>query len=504
MSAFLILSCNKNRFDFDNLESVEGSGQWKLPIGSMRITIDQVLEQFGENGFISTDEQGNLKMTYSFEKDDLVKGSSFLNVGSLNFNSDLEFPNPFPGIPVPDTIDIDTVVYYDQELVLTGDSARLESVLIKSGVLSVSLITNLGNISAIDLWSNDITFPNGGFLNETFTQTSHEVDLAGATFTMIDPVTGVQDSTFVLNYAVHYQLTGIDDPVYVINTDVSLVQLKLQEISGYIDAFTYDFEFDTAFSLPIPNIDGQLSLVGAQLQINELNTFENLRARMFIDEAELYGNGVRFPILDSYPATFDVVQSDTYVPAFDEALNLTLSTDVESVRASGRLDFNPNGVETLLRVSEDSKLGLSLDAMIPMCFNIKDVSYIDTLDVNLSSFTAPDLIKEVMLSVIFDSEMPFTFSAQLFTLDSQTGMVTDSLLTEEMVVNGAFNGTPVPSEATISVTQSRLQHLIAADKMIVRLGVDTDNHDVMLNRRNGLGLTVKADVIYGGSVDINN
>ena len=142
--------------------------------------------------------------------------------------------------------------------------------------------------------------------------------------------------------------------------------------------------------------------------------------------------------------------------------------------------------------------------MIPMCFNIKDVSYIDTLDVNLSSFTAPDLIKEVMLSVIFDSEMPFTFSAQLFTLDSQTGMVTDSLLTEEMVVNGAFNGTPVPSEATISVTQSRLQHLIAADKMIVRLGVDTDNHDVMLNRRNGLGLTVKADVIYGGSVDINN
>lgn len=504
MTAFLILSCNKNRFDFDNLESVEGSGQWKLPIGSMRITVDQVLQQFGENEFISTDDQGNLRMTYSFKKDDLVKGSTFLNIGSLHFNSGLEFPNPFPGLPVPDSINIDTVVYYDQELVLTGDSARLESVLIKSGVLSVSLNTNLGHISAIDLWSNDITFPNGGFLNETFTQTNHDVDLAGATFTMVDPVTGIQDSTFVLNYAVHYQLDGIDDPMYSISTDVNLIQLKLQEITGYIDAFTYDFEFDTAFSLPIRNIDGQLSLVGAQLQILEQNTFGNLRAKLFVDEAELYGDGVRFPILDSYPVSFEVVPSDTYIPAFDETLNVIVNTQVEAVRASGRLDFNPEGVETLLRVNENSMLGLSVDAVVPMCFNVSNVSYIDTLDVNLSDITAPDLVKEVLLTILFDSEMPFTFSAQLFTLDSLTGRVTDSLLTNEMVVNGSFNGVPVPSEATISVTQSRLQHLFEANKMVMRLGMDTDNHDVMLNRRNGLGLTVKADVIYGGSVDINN
>ena len=31
----LLFSCNEDRFDLDNLESIQSSGQWKIPVGSL-------------------------------------------------------------------------------------------------------------------------------------------------------------------------------------------------------------------------------------------------------------------------------------------------------------------------------------------------------------------------------------------------------------------------------------------------------------------------------------
>ena len=84
-----------------------------------------------------------------------------------------------------------------------------------------------------------------------------------------------------------------------------------------------------------------------------------------------------------------------------------------------------------------------------------------------------------------------------------TGQVTDSLLTHAMYFAGSFDGSNVRSNAEISVTHDRLAHLLAADKLILHFGVDTDSQNVNLNLDNGIGLNLKADVIYGGSVDIN-
>ena len=49
-----------------------------------------------------------------------------------------------------------------------------------------------------------------------------------------------------------------------------------------------------------------------------------------------------------------------------------------------------------------------------------------------------------------------------------------------------------------------LKKLLESDKLIMRVGVNTGGNDVQLNLDNGLGLSLKADVIYGGSMDINN
>lgn len=503
LTAFLLFSCNKNRFDFNEMNTVEGSGQWKLPIGNIEMTLGDVLTQMGNNEMISYDADGNLQIVYQLELQKILKGSTFLNLGTINFSTENTFPNPVPGIPITP---IDTVFRFKQKIELSTDSAGIESAIVKSGELILTMVTNLGNISEIVFSSSGIIESNGDSLVRHFNSVNNNtVDLSGATFNLHDPVTGIADSTLTLNYEVYYQLTGIDDPEYEVNTLIALNRLKFQQIRGYIDEFVYYFDFDTAFSLPLNNIEGQATLVGADIQINERNTFDNLHAELQIDQAEFYGGGIApSPIFSHYPYVLQVVPSTEYVNVLpDETIDLTVDTRFDAVRVSAVLDFNPSHVDRLVTIDDASSLDMLVDATIPMQFNIPGVYYLDTLDLSLSDITAPDLVKEIVLTVIFDSEIPFNLTGQLYTLNSFTGHVTDSLLTNAMHLNGSFDGSKVRTTTEIALTHDRIEHLLAADKLMMRFGVDTDNHDVRLNLDNGIGLTLKADVIYGGSVDVH-
>lgn len=496
--AILMLSCNKNRFDFDQLETVEGSGQWKLPIGSVSTTLGDVLNQFGENDLITYDENGNLQISYSFQLNDIIKGSSFLTLGTLNFKDSMAVVNPIPGID-PSVI-IDTTVYFQQVLVINADSAAIESAVIKTCTMVTTFQGNMLSVKHADISSPDI-FVDG----DTLFTTDLVKDLAGATFRLHNEA-GEADSTLIINYKLDLELYGNEEPQYKLLALVGLNDLRLQELKGYIDHFTYDFSLDTAFSLPLGNVDGQLSLVGAQINIKEKNTFEGLYAKLQLQQAELYGGNTEPSSIFDCPYELNIVPANNYVDITDGGLTVDfgVNSQYNGVRFQGIVDFNPNGAEQLITFHDTSSLSLGIDAYIPMQFNVPGVTYIDTLDLNLGDITAPSLVKEIDLSVLFDSQIPFDLNAQFYTYKSQTGQITGELLNDELHVKGSYDGNTVKSEGKMILTNELLQRLLDADKLIMQFGVNTDNHDVILNLDNGLGVTLKADVIYGGSVDIND
>ena len=505
ITALLVFSCNKNRFDFDHIESVEGSGQWKLPIGSLHKTLGEVFDQFADNDWITPDSNGNLRFFYSYAADDIIKGSNLLTIGTLSFSFETSMENPFPGVPLPEPVD--TVFYFRQNLEVVGDSVGIETAIIESGQLVLDISTNLANVREIFLSSPDIRKPNGDTLYSISTgNSSCMVDLAGATFSMHDPVTGVPDSTLVLNYGFRCQLTGAPDPTYEISTEVGINDLALEEVSGYLDRYVFDFSFDTTFNLPLGNIQGEMQLVGSVIEINEKNTFGNLNAALIIDTAEFYGGGAApSHIFHEYPFVLRVHPSDTYVNIYPEStIDLGFNTKFNGARLHASLDLNPSGVDELLSIYNTSSLGLNVNVTIPMQFNIPGVYYMDTIDINMSEIDAPEILKEILLTVLFDSEIPFDLAAQLYTLNSETGVITDSLMVNPMHIGGSFDGTSVHTETGISVTHERLMHLVEADKLVMRFGVNTDCNDVILNLENGLSVTLKADVIYGGEVELNN
>lgn len=505
MMVMLLSSCNEDRFDLDNLESIQSSGQWKLPIGSLRVTLGEVFDQLGENSLVSYDEIGNLQLHYEYVDEEILKGAGFLNLGAQVFDFQMHLENEHQGEVVTDPIR-DTLCF-SQVVKIAMDSVGLKSAIIKSGEMVMRMETNIGDVSDIVFSSSGIFMPNGDTLACYFNKLNdNRVDISGATFQMnTDPVTGLSDSTLTFNYVVHYLVNDFNEPEYTLSTQIGFADIVIQEITGYINSFVYDFSYDTAFNMSLPNVVGEMELVGVELKVKEKNTF-GFDALFQIDTAEFYGEGVEpSPVFPSYPYCLEVHSTPEYTNVMpEEPLNLRYSTDYDGVRIASKMIINPEGGNRLITINDDSSLGVEVDATIPFQFNIPSVAYLDTIDINLSDINAPDLVKEVILGIIFKSEMPFNFEAQFYTVDAATGLVTDSLLTNTLRINGSFDGKPVNTTTDVSITQDRLNSLMAANKLIMQLGVNTQDQNVYLNLDNAMEVIIKADVFYDGEIEFGN
>lgn len=504
LTAVLMLSCNKERYELNHLESVQTSGEWKLPLGSLDITLGDVLNQFLHNDWISYDEQGNLQVSRSFQLNNIIKGSTFLSLGTLHFSHTLSFENPFPGMVLPEPI-ADSVKF-QQVIELKSDSATIESAVVKTGTMLLDMHNNnLMNIDSIVISSAGITMEDGDSLYSVTYGSIHEIDLTGATF-RVHHENGLADTTLILNYSIYFshQAGTFIPEHYQITTIVGLNNLKLKEISGYIDQFAYDFSVDTSFSLPLDNVQGQLSLVGAKVNIKEKNTFENLHAQLQIDCAELYGGSAApSQFFDHYPYVLEIVPSNNFIDIMDEqTLNLTYNTEYNAIRFLGSVGVGSAGVSRLVVVHDTSAVSLDVEAVVPMQFNIPEVAYVDTVDLNMGTISAPEIVKEIILDIAFRSQMPFKLNAQFFTYNSATGEITGQLLDNPLVVEGCYDGTPVYSNTSVTITDEVLRRLMEADKLILNAEVKTEDHDVFLNLENGFGVTLKGDVIYDGSMDL--
>lgn len=487
----LLFSCNKNRFELDHLESAQGSGQWKLPIGSMNVTVMDVLNQLGENNLISQDEAGNLLIRYSFPMENLIEGHTMLNLGTFNSTATFEFDKPDWEKSV-----IDTVFFARQAVPVDADSASIVSAKIKEGTL---IQTYQGNLTSmlVDVWisSPNIIMADG----DTLSTDASYVDLAGASLS-IDQDKEATD-TLYFNYAIHCLIEEITEPSYELISNIGISNLKLSELCGYIESYVYDYSQDSSFSLGLSNLHGQMAFVDAQMRVEEKNTFGNLNAQLRIDRAEFYGgNAQPSPVFSHYPYVLDLVESSTYtdITPAGETTMIGINTEYDKFGFDAAFNLNPNQESTLVTITDTSSLSLKLHATIPMKFNSTGISYLDTMNLNMSSIETLDVIKQILLTASFDSEMPLNLNAQFYTLDPVTNQITDSLVVNPLHIGASFTGKPVHSEAQISVTHKRLEHLLKSKGLMMRFDIDTEGQNAVLTNTSGLTVTLRADVVYGG------
>ena len=528
VTAMLLFSCYKDRYNFENLESIHASGQWKLPIGTASVTLEQVMEQLTVNNqieYVNIVTGGNGDFYVSFRnKFEAFNASQIWSILNNYASFQLILPpieNNLAGINVPDsllplseTIKCHQEVYLDELNNNPEAKVSIEKLHIKSCILSLLVEGNLANITSVVVSSPDIHKESNPLdtLALVFTdETGFSSSLADYVFNMKD-YSGMEEPYLKMNYVVNYDFYGSDEPEYNLALTLGFKDIVIGELSGYVDRYLYEFDEDTVFSLPLGNLSGELSLLDAKLRVDEVSSFRGLVARLQIDKAQLHGEegGPTFDLFE-YPHFIEVGEHSI----IEETLNLNYNTEFNAVRLAGVLDLNPEGANHLISIYDTSSIVVDVDAMVPFKFNSSGVTYSDTIDLNLpedvtsgySQMEPAKIIKEVKLYVTVDSRLPINLGAQLYLLDAKTGMILATLLPTEELIKGKFddldaNPKPETTSFEISITQDLLDRFMQANKIKMNFKLDTNSQDICLNSRQGLGITLKMDVIYDGDVNI--
>lgn len=492
LAVLLLGACNENQFDYSELEEINANGQWNLPIGTIGVSLDQVLEQLAENEMVSYDADGNLQITYHYVMDTVVIGKDFMSYKDMDFDVDWVVDNPHPeGLPEP----TEEVIHLDQTVTLESDALRLVSAKIRSGKFSFLMRSSLDKIHRIIVKSPNVFDADGSpFERDVELDGVTEVDMAGV---YLD---AEELNTLTFFYDIYYEAYQYTEPVFPFEGRLSVENLCIQEMSGYVDRYGTSFRIDSAFKLPLDNINGEIQFTEARITLSERNSF-NVEGLLRLDTAMLHG-GSNPPahLFSEYPVVLDIGYTPEYRPFFDEVLNIGVDTDYDSLQVSGAVVFNPNGGDHLISLYDTATIGLRADGVLPLKFTIPGVTYSDTIGLSVSDIDAPEMIKQIRLYIDFVSELPFNITAQLFTIDPETERISDSLFADYQEIQGSFNGSPVKTEKTVMVTHQLLSHLMQSQKVYLRMGVDTGDQDVQLNLDDKLKVTLKADVLYDGDI----
>ena len=120
---------------------------------------------------------------------------------------------------------------------------------------------------------------------------------------------------------------------------------------------------------------------------------------------------------------------------------------------------------------------------------------------NVANLEVPELIKELTLELTFNSLLPFNLNASFYMFNSETGMVTDTLLGESKVIKASFDGKPATTEVTLVVDEDRVENVLHSNRIIMSYELDTENQNLHLNFNQKLDLSVKGRVKYKGNLD---
>lgn len=493
----VLVSCNKNHYDFDHLNGVAMDGELCAPIASAQYSIGDLMERFHLDTLLVFGEEGDMSFEFGYEVNDAILGSELLRFNDIveHFEDSIENPHPI-ALPIP----IDTVVHYDFELNLVSDYASLNWAAIKSGMIEFELETNLTHLRSIDISVHEITDAMGNMLHINYEPqlTVNQVDVSGYNYQ------ASTENMLHVSVDVDFAMQEMTEPFYNLAVDLKISNLAIKEMRGHIGTYTSRNRIDTTFNLFPSNLSGEAHFLDAHIALQERNTF-GLSAELIVDTAMVGGNGVEpYTIFDEMPLVINLPSSSDYVESFDQLVDGRLNIQCGDAYASSLFVLNPQGLQNEVSVCDTSSVDVKIGVEIPFSFNVERISYVDTVNMNLNGIESPEMIEQMVMVLAFESGLPLNVSVTADMYDSQNEMITETLLGEGACnIRGSFDGHPTTTLVEVPLTPERLENVFSSDKIILHFALDTDAHDVTLNLNQSLGLTIRTRIQYNGVVELS-
>lgn len=491
------VSCKKDHYDLHQVNGINAQGEMLLPIGSKTFTMMDMMERFHVDSLVSCADNGNLSFNYYYESNDVLSGDNILRFNDLVYEEHYTTANFLMEALGHYQ---DTVLGFQRTLVFQADHIHVMEAKMKSGYFNFTIASNVGVLRYVKLSTHDIIDADGNdFVGVFHPQSGNfSIDLEGLRYR-----TDTANS-LTLNYELCCSYVPSLSPELYVDFKIEGVDLAFSEMTGYMDPYDSRNTIDTTFNLFSNNLSGVLNVHDVTMRISERNTF-GLDASLMVDTALIMGDGIApYSIFKPLPLVVQLPAQNEFVEVFNQDLSGAIAASGNVIMASSLFTVNNSGAGNLITVADTCNLDVRVDVSLPFAFNISDVQYLDTVNLNLAELELPDMIDKLTLELTFNSTMPVNLTGRFYMYDSEHEVITDTLMAEGRLIEASFDGQPTHTTFSIDITEERIQDVLYSDRIIMQYVLDTDAHDVKLNANQRLMLYVKAKAEYGANVELDN
>lgn len=440
---FLFNQCMHDEFELDKLDSdIELNGSVLTPLAYGSLTVEDLISELDSSDYINTYPDGLLYLAYedslfSFIADELltVPDQEFIEF-FLKTNFDIPASGFWTSVEL-DTSDVFSFSFSNNE--------QLDSIKLDDGELIFNISSDFRCTGSLQ-----VEFPNI-LHNGTPLSFPINIDDASGSFSkdttislfertiILDDSSGTDEQFLPVNFYVqlYNEGFGISDSDSIKIT-ASIANMDFDAVFGYIgdyELITETGEVDMEFFESA--LDGDIRFEDPQInfKINnsygvpaavEINRFTGYKSAT--DSLPLIFNAGVNPFAYAYPTLTDYFNNELFQ---DTIISINRNnSDVSDFLAykPSRLEYsllatsNPATAsgDTLYNfVTDDSRIDVDFEFVLPLWFTADNFAFVDTLDVDLEGVSdEADIIEKVTMMLEVSNGLPMDIDFQVYFVDS--------------------------------------------------------------------------------------
>jgi len=485
VSALLLAACDKHSklldIDLKNME-IDGSMHWGVPLIDAGYSIDEVLNLFGDMGYIQYDENGDYRFEYTMPKEECLNASQFSEIDDNSETFELVCSNR--------KNDGYEYLFPDRNINASAENMELRTALLKSGKIKFELIppSNIPPDVDYEAYITSTTIMNEDFDVTLFN--SKRIDFKDCNGLYVI----TNDSKLSFNITITlYPPTGMPPPDnLVFYLEISLIDVKLEEAEVMLlDERTEPLLTATAFSLFSDNTSLNATLHNPGLWLDITNTF-GTEIQLELSNIYLKGKaGTASLLLDE--------NTRIPVPANTGPIDLRphIKSDIFLYSSYDSLVFDCIAIAPAgpFLIFHNSIIAVGAILTVPFNITVTEAVFNDTLAFNLPGLSNLSIIDTVEVRAIFNSSIPANFGFQILLYNSEKQEIIGTLMEEPLRIKGSFDGNLVPTPIQfITATNESIKSLQDVDKFILQFSLDTEGTSKNFNKSNSLQARVGARI----------
>lgn len=488
----LFASCKKSHYDVSNVHGINAEGEVLLPVASNTITVMDMMERFELMDVVNWSESGDLFFRFGYDNIGVVDGAELLKFNDLYYNANYGFNNPYPTTPPPYQ---DTVVSFESTITFESDNVHVLWAQMKSGRIDFTMESNLGSAQHVVLRSTNIKDRNG---NDFELSVPVEANTFGFNLEDLQYVTD-EPNTLTFSFELLVNVVGTSDPECNVYVELKGEDLSFSEMRGYVDAYSSRSSIDSVFSLFPNNLEGILEVEGVKISVSERNTF-GLDAQLIVDTAMVFNEGQPpYSVLESLPLVVNLPAQLQLGEVFNRRVNGKINVSGGRIYTTSTFVVNPEELSEQVTVADTCRIDTKIGVEIPFSFNVDDITYLDTTNMNLANMEFPEMVENLTLELTFVSTLPVNMNASFYMYNSEYDRITDTLLVNAEMIKASNDGRPVTTNLTIAIDEDRVEDVLHSDRIIMSYQLGSDLHNIALNINQKLDLFLKIRAKYGDS-----